>query len=304
MSLRTLLLALSRRPAIGAVMERLPITRGLVRRFVAGRSAAEAFSVIDTLEARGLTTAVTYLGENVVTPADAGQATAAYLALIDDIARRRLRCEPSVKLTHLGLDLGVELCEANVARLLERGRATNMRIWIDMESSAYTDRTLDLYARLRPRYPNAATVVQAYLKRTPADVERLVGLGAAVRLCKGAYQEPASIAYTDKREVDAAYARLATRLLDAGAQKAGVYPGFATHDDQLQRHVITAARASGAAAWEIQMLFGIREELYGRLRAEGVSLRVLVSYGEAWYGFFLRRLAERPANMLFLFRRL
>jgi proline dehydrogenase len=303
MSLRTVLLALSRRPALGAVMERLPVTRGLVRRFVAGRTAADAFGVIDTLEARGLTTAITYLGENVFTATDADAATAAYLAVIDDIARRRLRCEPSVKLTHLGLDLGVDLCEANVARLLERGRASGMRIWIDMESSAYTDRTLDLYARLRPRFPNAATVVQAYLRRTPADVERLVALGAGVRLCKGAYQEPASLAYTSKAEIDTAYARLATRLLAADARATGVYPGFATHDDRLQRHVITAARDAEATAWEIQMLSGIREELHARLRAEGAPLRVLVSYGEAWYGFFMRRLAERPANMLFVLGR-
>jgi proline dehydrogenase len=303
MSFRTLLLALSRRPALGAVMERLPFTRGLVRRFVAGRSADDAFGVIDTLEARGLATAITYLGENVFTPADAEAATRAYLGVIDDIARRRLRCEPSVKLTHLGLDLGAELCEANVARLLERGRATNLRIWIDMESSAYTDRTLDLYARVRPRFPNAATVVQAYLRRTPADVERLVALGAGVRLCKGAYQEPASLAYTSKPEIDAAYARLATRLLADDARAAGVYPGFATHDDRLQRHVLTAARTAGATAWEIQMLSGIREELHARLRAEGAALRVLVSYGEAWYGFFMRRLAERPANLLFVLRR-
>ncbi|HYE91051.1 MAG TPA: proline dehydrogenase family protein [Terriglobales bacterium] len=302
MSARTVLLALSRRPAIGAALDRIPVARRLVRRFVAGHTPAEAFAVIAPMEARGLTTAVTYLGENVVTPADAEEATAAYLHLIDEIARRRLRCEPSVKLTHLGLDLGVDLCEKHVARLLERGAESAVRVWIDMESSEYTDRTLDLYARLRPRYPNAATVVQAYLRRTPADVERLVQLGAAVRLCKGAYQEPAAIALTDKREIDAAYARLATRLLADDARAAGVYPGFATHDDRLQRHVIDAARAAGATRWEIQMLHGIRPELHAPLLAAGVPLRVLVSYGEAWYGFFMRRLAERPANMLFLLR--
>ena len=306
MTLRALLLALSRRPTIGAAMDRLPITRSFVRRFVAGRTAEDAFRVIATLEARGLMTAVTYLGENVATPADAEQATGTYLALLDEIARRRVRCLPSLKLTHLGLDLGEDLCERNLTRLLERGAAIGVRVWIDMEGSAYTERTLDLYARVRARHANAACVVQSYLRRTPADVDRLVGLRATVRLCKGAYQEPPSIAYPDKRDVDAAYARLVERLLADDARTSGVYPGFATHDERLQRHVITTARARGAAAdaWEIQMLFGIRHDLHPRLAAEGVPLRVLVPYGEDWYGYFMRRLAERPANLVFLLRNL
>ena len=203
MSPRTLLLALSRRPTIGAAMDRLPLTRRLVRRFVAGQTADEAFRVIRDLAARGLMTAVTYLGENVVTPADAEGATDVYLDLLDRIQRARLRCLPSLKLTHLGLDLGEELCVANLTRLLERGAAAGIRVWIDMESSAYTDRTLDIYAKLLPRYPNAACVVQSYLRRTEADVERLIRLGATIRLCKGAYQEAPTIAYPDKKDVDA-----------------------------------------------------------------------------------------------------
>ena len=306
MTLRALLLALSQRPTIGAVLDRLPITRRFVRRFVAGRTVEEAFRVIAALDARGLMTAVTYLGENVATPADAEQATGTYLALLDDIARRRVRCLPSLKLTHLGFDLGEDLCERNLTRLLERGAAVGTRVWIDMEGSTYTERTLDLYARVRARHANAACVVQSYLRRTPADVDRLVGLGATVRLCKGAYQEPPSIAYPDKHDVDVAYARLVERLLADDARTRGVYPGFATHDERLQRHVITTARARGAAVdgWEIQMLFGIRQDLHARLAAEGVPLRVLVPYGEDWYGYFMRRLAERPANLVFLLRNL
>ena len=304
MSLRALLLALSRRPAIGAAMDRLPLTRRLVRRFVAGRTPAEAFQVVGTLEARGLMTAVTYLGENVTTPADADQATRIYLDLLGEIEQRRLRCLPSLKLTHLGLDLGEALCAAHLTKLLDRGAAAGIRVWIDMESSAYIERTLALYARLRPRYPDAACVVQAYVRRTPADVDRLVGLGATVRLCKGAYQEPPAIAYPDKRDVDAAYARLTERLLADDARAAGVYTGFATHDERLQQHAITTARARGATGWEIQMLFGIRHDLHPRLAAAGVPLRVLVPYGEDWYGYFMRRLAERPANLVFLLRNL
>jgi proline dehydrogenase len=306
MTLRTLLLALSRRPKVGVAMDRWPVTRRFVRRFVAGRTADDAFRVIADLDARRLATAVTYLGENAVTPADAEQATRTYLELLDEIARRRLRCLPSLKLTHLGLDLGEELCMANLTRLLERGAAAGIRVWIDMESTDYTDRTLDLYARVRARYPNAGCVVQSYLRRTPADIDRLVTLGATIRLCKGAYQEPATLAYSDKRTVDAAYARLAERLLADDARAAGVYPGFATHDERLQRHVLYAARAGNVAPdrWEIQMLFGIRHDLHATLANAGVPLRILVPYGEDWYGYFMRRLAERPANLVFLLRNL
>jgi proline dehydrogenase len=306
MSPRSLLLALSQRPKIGAAMDRLPLTRRFVRRFVAGRTAGDAFGVIGDLDRRGLATAVTYLGENVVTPRDAEQATQVYLDLLDRIARARLRCLPSLKLTHLGLDLGEELCLANLTRLLDRGAATGLRVWIDMESSAYTDRTLDVYAKVRPRYPGAAVVVQSYLRRTPADVERLIKLGATVRLCKGAYQEPPSIAYPDKADVDAAYRRLIERLLADDARAAGVYPGFATHDERMQEHAVATARSRHVppTAWELQMLFGIRHDLHARLQGAGVPLRVLVPYGEDWYGYFMRRLAERPANVLFLLKNL
>jgi proline dehydrogenase len=301
-----LLLALSRRPKIGVALDRWSGTRRFVRRFVAGGTASDAFRVIADLDARRLATAVTYLGENVVTPADAEHATQTYLELLDEIARRRLRCLPSLKLTHLGLDLGEELCVANLTRLLDRGAAAGIRVWIDMESTDYTDRTLDLYARIRARYANAACVVQSYLRRTPADIDRLVALGATIRLCKGAYREPATLAYPARRQVDAAYARLAERLLADDARAAGVYPGFATHDERLQRHVLYAARAGNVAPnrWEIQMLFGIRHDLHASLAAAGVPLRVLVPYGEDWYGYFMRRLAERPANLVFLLRNL
>jgi proline dehydrogenase len=306
MSPRSLLLALSQRPKIGAAMDRLPLTRRLVRRFVAGRTADEAFRVIGELDGRRLATAVTYLGENVLTPADAEHATRVYLDVLERIERGRLRCLPSLKLTHLGLDLGEELCLANLTRLLDRGAAAGIRVWIDMESTAYTDRTLEIYAKVRPRYPNAACVVQSYLRRTPADIDRLVRLGATVRLCKGAYQEPPALAYPSKTDVDAAYARLIERLLADDARAAGVYPGFATHDEQMQRHAIEVTRARGvpADAWEIQMLFGIRHDRHAVLAGAGVPLRVLVPYGEDWYGYFMRRLAERPANLVFLLRNL
>jgi proline dehydrogenase len=301
---RRLLLALADRPKIGAAMDRLALTRRFVRRFVAGQEAADALAVIGALDAGGLASAVTYLGENVSAPADAERATVTYLGLLDAIGRMRLRTIPSLKLTHLGLDLDEGLCVANLGRIIERAREVGTRVWIDMESSRYTARTLDLYARLRPANPHLACVVQAYLRRTTDDVERLIELGATVRLCKGAYREPPAIAYPDKRDVDASYARLAERLLDADALARGVYPGFATHDERLQGHVRRLATERGIAAdrFEIQMLYGIRHDLHAPLRQAGVSLRVLVPFGEDWYGYFMRRLAERPANLLFLLR--
>jgi proline dehydrogenase len=302
--MRRLLLALADRPRIGAAMDRFSLTRRFVRRFVAGRQAGDALAVIAELNDAGLASAVTCLGENVRTPTDAERATRDYLGLLDAIGRRALRTVPSLKLTHLGLDLDEALCVANLTRVVERARQVGTRVWVDMESSRYTERTLDLYARLRPAHPHLACVVQAYLRRTPADVERLVELGATVRLCKGAYHEPAAIAYPDKRDVDAAYARLAERLLAPDAQARGVYPGFATHDERLQRHVQRLAVERGIAAdrFEIQMLYGIRHDLHAILRQAGLALRVLVPFGEDWYGYFMRRLAERPANLLFLLR--
>ena len=180
--MRGLLLALADRPKIGAAMDRLAVTRRFVRRFVAGQEAGDALAVLEQLDAGGLASAVTYLGENVSAPADAERATATYLGLLDAIGRMRLRTIPSLKLTHLGLDLDEGLCVANLARISERARKVGTRVWIDMESSRYTERTLDLYARLRPAHPHLACVVQAYLRRTPGDVERLIELGATVRL--------------------------------------------------------------------------------------------------------------------------
>jgi proline dehydrogenase len=306
MSLRALLLALSTRPQLGAVMDRWSVTRRFVRRFVAGTTADEVLAVVTELNRRDLQAAVTYLGENVRTPADAERAATMYVHLLDEIKRRQLVALPSLKLTHLGLDLGEAVCVANLTRVLEQARASGTRVWVDMESSAYTDRTLDLYARLRPQYEHLACVVQAYLRRTPVDVEQLITLGATVRLCKGAYREPPAIAYPDKRDVDRAYAALIDRLLAPDALARGVYTGFATHDERLIAHARRLAGERGVAAdrFEFQMLYGIRSDLPGTLRAEGVAVRVLVPFGEDWCGYFMRRLAERPANLLFLLRNL
>ena len=306
MLLRSALLALSERRAVGETMDRLGLTRRLVRRFVAGTTAEDALAVIARLNRDGLAGAVTYLGEHVTSEPAALAATQEYVRLLDAIHDRNLDAVPSLKLTQLGIDLSLEICRANVARVAERGMAVGRRVWIDMEGSAYTDRTLDLYAELRPRFPLLACVVQSALRRTPRDVERLIELGASVRLCKGAYREPPAVAYPDKADVDRAYGRLATRLLAARAEGRQVYPAFATHDERMQALARTRADARRIApsGYEIQMLLGIRPDLHARLRGSGLTLRVLVPYGEDWYGYFMRRLAERPANLLFLARNL
>ncbi len=299
--MRAALLALSARPGLGRALDRLPLTRRLVRRFVAGTELEDALTVIQRVNDGGLSTAVTYLGENVATEAAARAAAAAYLEILDQIKRRSLRCVPSLKLTHMGLDASEGACVENLRRILDRARDHGTVVWIDMEQTVYTDRTLRLYAGLRREYPNVACVIQAYLRRSEEDVRRLIGLGATVRLCKGAYREPSSLAFADKAEVDRNYERLMDLLLGART-----YTGFATHDDRLIARVERRARELGTPRerFEIQMLYGIRGDLHGQIRAMGLALRLLVPYGEEWYGYFMRRLAERPANLLFLLKNL
>jgi proline dehydrogenase len=279
----------------------------VVRRFVAGERVEDALAVLTRLDAGGFDSAVTYLGENVTTTKAARAAADVYCTLLDEIGRRRLRTTPSLKLTHLGLDLGEEVALENVERVLDRAHGTV--VWFDMEGSAYTDRTLAFYNRMRRRWPNVACVVQAYLYRTEADVKRLLqapGHPLRVRLCKGAYREPPGVAFPRKADVDRNYARMGGLLLSPAAQQAGAYPGFATHDERLMRVLLDKTRELGIGAdrFEFQMLYGIRADLHPMLRAAGARLRVLVPFGEDWYGYFVRRLAERPANLLFLAKNL
>ncbi|MBI4590167.1 MAG: proline dehydrogenase family protein [Candidatus Rokubacteria bacterium] len=304
--LRSVLLSLSGQPRLGRAMDRLPFTRRLVRRFVAGTAADDALAVIGRIQDAGLLSAITYLGENVGTEVDAQRAADVYVGLLDEIKRRNLRGVPSVKLTHLGLDLSEALCRENLARVLERAQAGATLCWIDMESSAYTDRTLALYEAVRPRYPNAACVIQAYLRRSEADIRRLIRLGATVRLCKGAYREPPRLAFPTKGEVDESYERLMDLLCSPEALAAGTYPAFATHDERLIARAARRARELHIPPekFEIQMLYGIRQDLHVPLQRQGLRLRVLVPFGEEWYGYFMRRLAERPANLLFLLKHL
>jgi len=301
MGLRGLLLWLSNRPANGQRLDCLPLSRRVVRRFVAGETVDDAVAALSRLDGTGLLSAVTYLGENVATPKAAAAAADTYCRLLEQIHARRLPTTPSVKLTHLGLDLGEEIARENVERVMERARGTV--VWLDMEDTRYTDRTLAVYRRLRARWRSVGCVVQACLYRTEADLRALIPQGVTVRLCKGAYREPGDRAFSRRADIDRNYARLAGMLLSKEARRAGAYPAFATHDDRLIRVIGARAHELGLPAdgFEFQMLHGIRGELHRTLAADGLRLRVLVPFGEDWYGYFMRRLAERPANLrLFL----
>jgi proline dehydrogenase len=300
--MRAFLLALSRHPALGRAMDRMPLARRLVRRFVAGTRLPDGLDVVRRLNAEGLDTALTYLGENVRSLAGARAAADVYGEALDVIARERLRCTPSLKLTQMGLDLGDEVCVANTRRVLERAHAAGTFVWIDMEQSVYTERTLAIWERLRRDVPRVGCVIQAYLRRSESDIRRLAALGATVRLCKGAYLEPPALAFPGRREVDDSYARLMGRLLAPESLARGTYPALATHDERM--HALAAQARVAPEKLEVQMLYGIRGDLHAGLRARGLRLRLLVPFGEDWYGYFMRRLAERPANLVFLLRNL
>ncbi|MGH7481222.1 MAG: proline dehydrogenase family protein, partial [Longimicrobiales bacterium] len=297
--LRSALLRASRSEWLGERLPRWRFARHAVRRFMPGETLEDALGAARGLEADGVGTVLTELGENVATAADAAGVERAYHVAFDGIARARLGAELSVKPTHLGLDLGRDVALGHLRALAERSASLGRTLWIDMEGSAYTDATLALYRALRAYTPSVGVCVQANLRRTAADLDALLPLAPAIRLVKGAYLEPPALAFQRKAEVDLAYLTLAGRLLGRGAARVAL----ATHDarmiDALQRDV---ANADGRA--EFQMLYGIGRESQRSLAAAGVPLRVLISYGVAWYPWYVRRLAERPANVWFLVRAL
>jgi proline dehydrogenase len=294
--LRPIFLALSRHPGLAQFALRHAVLRRAALRFVAGERLEDAVSAIRGLNAAGLSATLDFLGEHTSTAAEASASTDAYLAILDELRRTGVDSNLSLKLTQLGLDLQEALCETLLGRILDRAGETF--VGIEMEGSAYTERTLRLFEGLwAAGRRNVGVVIQSYLRRSEADVERLIALGARVRLVKGAYAEPPSIAFPHKPDVDAAFERLAERLLQRG-----VYPAIATHDE----HLIAATRQFAAAhaiapdRFEFQMLFGIRRDLQARLRRDGYRVRVYVPFGGEWYPYFMRRLAERPANVMFV----
>jgi proline dehydrogenase len=267
-----------------------------------GERLEDAVTAAAAQQRQGIGTIFTKLGENVTRVEEAEDVTRHYLGVLDAVQAAGLRAEISVKPTQLGLDLDRQLCFTNLHRLVERAEARGNFVWIDMESSPYVDPTLDLFRRARAVSPCVGVALQAYLHRTAQDVESLVPLGAAIRLVKGAYLEPASVAYPKKADVDENFYRLACRLLGADAQRAGGRLHIATHDPALADRLAAFVDAQRVPreAYEYAMLYGIQRSLQQRLVAGGRPLRVLIAYGEYWFPWYMRRLAERPANVWFV----
>jgi proline dehydrogenase len=297
--LKLAFLWLSRRQSLFRFVQHNRIARGFANRFVAGETLDSAVTAVRTLNARGISASLDLLGESVTNAEEAGATADAYVEILDRIAAERLDANVSVKLTALGQDIGQGVCEANIGRVLERAKTHGNFVRLDMESSGYTQRTLDLFKeRLFPGFPEQVGVVlQSYLRRTAQDVERSIALQCRVRLCKGAYKEPATVAFPDKGDVDANYDACMRRLMDEGR-----YPGLATHDERLIATAKQHAREHGIGVdrFEFQMLYGVRRDLQDQLVREGYRLRVYVPFGTQWYPYLMRRLAERPANVSFM----
>jgi proline dehydrogenase len=272
------------------------IARRVADRFIAGERLDQAEAVTRELNRHGFSVALDHLGENTESEAQARAATQCYLAALDRIHDQRLDANISVKLTALGLDLADRLAFEEAATVAARGKEVGAMVGVDMESHVYVDRTLETVQALKQSYDNVGVCLQAYLRRSPGDLERLNGLGVPVRLVKGAYKEPPEVALQRKGEVDRAYERLLATLVEANP-----YPMVATHDPRLIRLTKTLTARSGRdpASFEFQMLYGVRRDLQQQVIAEGYRLRLYVPYGDQWFPYFMRRLAERPANLYF-----
>jgi proline dehydrogenase len=308
--LRKVFLAASQSAWLRDRAPRFGFVRRTAGRFLPGEDAGAALNAARTLSENRITSLLTHLGENVTSRDEAATVTNQYLDLIARVRAASLPSEISVKLTQMGLDLDADLCYGNLVKLIEASAGPQpgaaKTLWIDMEQSPYIDVTLELHRRARQAFPNVGVCVQAYLYRTEKDIASLISSGATVRLVKGAYNEPAEIAYPKKTDVDESFFRLAQMLLSAEARSAGVRAALATHDGQLIARIIewAAAQQIPRAELEFAMLYGIQRAEQLRLAREGFRSCVLVSYGSYWFPWFMRRLAERPANAWFLARNL
>ncbi|GAB4555389.1 MAG: proline dehydrogenase [Anaerolineae bacterium] len=304
MLMRTILLYLSRSKTARRVLTRLPGAKRISKRFVAGETLQDGINTVRALNEKGIIATLDHLGENVYTEQDAARATQAYLELLDALATAKVNSNASLKLTALGLDVSEHLCFDNIRCIVERAAKLNNFIRIDMESSDYTDKTLNIFRRLREEcgFRNVGVVIQSYLRRSEADVAKLAAEGANIRLCKGAYNEPPHLAFPDKADVDANYVKLAQMYLSEAARANGAYIGVATHDDNMINAVKAYAKEHHIPkdAFEFQMLYGVRPGAQQQLVEEGYKMRVYIPYGTEWYPYYMRRLAERPANVWFI----
>jgi proline dehydrogenase len=291
----------SRRRSLERIATGNRLTRRLVQRFVAGSTLEEAATVLASLHAAGYATTVDVLGESVDSEEAARTAADAYIAALKTLVERGLDGNVSLKLTQMGLDLDASFCTDNVRRIVDEAARSGAFVRVDMEDHTRTDATLAVARELHAGYADVGVVIQSYLRRSAADVEALIAEGIRVRLCKGAYNEPADVAFPSKAEVDESYVRLMERLL-----RDGRYPGIATHDERIIGQALKFVKREGIGPerFEFQMLYGIRRDLQERLTRAGWTVRVYVPYGHEWYPYFMRRLAERPANLLFILRNL
>lgn len=300
--LSRLLIRASRSDALRRWARESSLVRPAVRRFVPGEEASDALEAGRHLSEEGIQSVLTFLGENVSTEAEAEGVRDHYLEVLERSRGHPGEPEISVKLTHLGLELGPEIALESTAVLAEASAGTGRTLWLDMESAPYVDPTLEIFRRLRQRGADAGVCLQAYLYRTEEDLEELLEIGGGLRLVKGAYDEPDEIAFQEKRRVDENFLRLARRILDAAGED--LRPAFATHDRRLLRTIRDEARGRGLEPgdYEFQMMYGIRTDVQRELARQGEAVRVLVSYGSHWFPWYMRRLAERPANLLFVLR--
>ena len=282
-------------------METSSAAERVTSRFIAGHTLEREVAVCRRLNAERILASLDHLGESVKSLEEAERSRDAYLRALDQIAALELKATVSIKLTQLGLDFSETDCRNNVEQLVQRAKAIGTVVEIDMESSEYVDRTLALVSDLHSRFGSVRAVIQAYLYRSESDIEDLCRQSIPVRLCKGAYKEPSDVAFPNKPDVDRNYVRLMTKLFDQGYS-----PAIASHDERIVQQAVQYVRERNIAPdrFEFQMLYGIRRDLQRRLVADGYRLRIYVPYGDAWYPYFMRRLAERPANVLFLVRNL
>jgi proline dehydrogenase len=296
---KSILLYLSNSPGFKNFLTRFNSFNNLTRRFVAGEELTDAVAAIRQLNSKRIRASFDHLGESISSEAETRAEVEEYTHVLDAISENALDSNVSVKLTQLGLDISPALCYDNTRRIVEAAARYQNFVRIDMEDSTKTDATLDVFRRLRGEFENVGIVVQSYLYRTEKDVDELLAMGARIRLCKGAYKEPASVAFQDKRDVDANYVRVMKKLLASD-----IFHGIATHDENMIAATRQFASEQGISSdrFEFQMLYGIRRDLQDQLVADGYGMRVYVPYGRYWYPYFMRRLAERPANVWFVMK--
>lgn len=297
--LRSTLLKLSANKKVGTWVTSNGTSRRMARRFVAGEKLEEAVAAARQCNDAGMMVSLDHLGENVASTSDAQRSRDAYLEIFEAIAQERLQANVSCKLTQLGLDINTEFCTGLVHSIVERAAGFDNFLRIDMEGSDYTQRTIDLVKLVRGRNPAVGTVIQSYLYRSEKDVGDLLACGCRIRLCKGAYKEPEDVAFPKKADVDANYVRLMQMLLSSG-----FYHAIATHDPRMIAATIRYASSKGISKddFEFQMLYGVRADLQRRLVKDGYRVRIYIPFGNEWFPYFMRRLAERPANVGFIMR--